>query len=565
MLIRHFRDPNLYVWVELEAEDPTAQSLDDVIALRQDGRIDYVQVKFTVDADTYPLDWEWLLARKSRGTSMLAKWANAFARARLRAPIASAALCTNRRPSADFAACLHSHYVDLDRLEPEWRTKVEEECGGADQARAFFDAFAFVGALPDLAKFERSLRDQLVPGDTDETGWLRLREEVRRWATFRGSPPPDGKILREHLIQLITRKRPLPIRQDFSVPEHYTPPSVTFDQLLRARAENSDTPLTVIWGSPGRGKSTYLSYLTTQLQAAKSVVLRHHYFLPNDQAGNRTSFFEIAHSLLHQLASQRHDLVSDNPDDASALRQALEQAALTLKGDGVKLYLIVDGLDHVWRDTDRVDQLNHLFNTILPLPDNFVLLVGTQRVPDAQLPKALLEQANLSDWLEIPSMDEAAVHQWVRHQDSDRPLRLAYEAGDRVAEIDAIAGALFRISAGHPLHLIFSLESLRLSGQPLRSDLVEALPPCPDGDIRNYYRRLWISLSECARDLLHGLSGSDFYWPSEGVRTCFGNYHEIAFLLEPRASALSPFHRSLFAWSGNPTITTKCIEHCYRA
>ncbi|MCA1197297.1 ATP-binding protein [Sphingomonas sp. R647] len=547
VLIRHFRDPNLYAWVELEAEDPQVQSLDDVIAFRQDGRIDYVQVKFTADAERYPLDWEWLLASKKRGTSMLAKWASAFLRAQLRAPIASAGLRTNRRPSPEFAECLNSHNVDLDRLESDLRARVEDECGGKENARAFFDAFDFVSALPDLAKFEHSLRDQLIPSDTDEAGWLRLRDEVRRWATFRGSPAPDGKILRDHLIQLITRKRPLPIRQDFSVPEHYAPPSVAFDQRLRRRTETPSTPLTIIWGSPGRGKSTYLSYLTAELHAAKSVVLRHHYFLPNDQAGNRTSFFEIANSLLHQLGSQRRDLLNDN-EDASALRETLERAAETLKAEGAKLYLIIDGLDHVWRDTERVDQLNHLFNIILPLPDNVAMLVGTQKVPDAQLPKSLLERANVADWLEIPSMDEAAVHRWVRHQDSDRPLRLAYEAGDRVAEIDAIAGALFKISAGHPLHLIYSLENLRLTGQPLRADLVEALPPCPDGDIRNYYRWLWLSLSESARDLLHGLSGSDFYWPSEGVRSCFGNYYEIAFLLEPRASGLSPFHASLFAW-----------------
>ncbi len=401
VLIRHFRDPNLYAWVELEAEDPNVQSLDDVIALRQDGCIDYVQVKFTVDADTYPLDWKWLLDRKKRGTSMLAKWSAAFARAQSHGAIASAALRTNRRPSTDFAACLVSHHVDLDRLDPELRATVEDECGGADRARSFFAAFAFVGELPDLKRFERALRDQLVPDDTDETGWLRLRDEVRRWATFRGSPPPDGKILREHLVQLITRKRPQPIRQEFSVPEHYAPPSAAFDQTLRARAEGAGTPLTVIWGSPGRGKSTYLSYLTSALQTANSVVLRHHYFLPTDQAGNRTSFFEIANSLLHQLASQRRDLIDDTSDDPNALRRALEQAAAALEEEGARLYLIVDGLDHVWRDTERVDQLNYLFSMLLPLPDNVVLLVGTQKVPDAQLPKPLLEVADPADWVEF--------------------------------------------------------------------------------------------------------------------------------------------------------------------
>ena len=72
MLIRHFRDPSLYAWVVLEAQDPLIKSLDDVVAMREDGGVDYGQVKFTVNADQYPLDWEWLLASKARGTSMLA-------------------------------------------------------------------------------------------------------------------------------------------------------------------------------------------------------------------------------------------------------------------------------------------------------------------------------------------------------------------------------------------------------------------------------------------------------------------------------------------------------------
>lgn len=104
VLIRHFRDPHLYQWVELEAEDAAVQSLDDVIALRQDGSVEYTQIKFTVDAATYPLDWDWLLARTKRGTSMLAKWAGAFSRAQTHGSVARAELRTNRRPSAVFGA-----------------------------------------------------------------------------------------------------------------------------------------------------------------------------------------------------------------------------------------------------------------------------------------------------------------------------------------------------------------------------------------------------------------------------------------------------------------------------
>jgi hypothetical protein len=60
VLIDFFRDPRRYQWVELESEDRSAGYLDDVVALRADGKFEYTQVKFTVDPDRYPLSWDWL-------------------------------------------------------------------------------------------------------------------------------------------------------------------------------------------------------------------------------------------------------------------------------------------------------------------------------------------------------------------------------------------------------------------------------------------------------------------------------------------------------------------------
>jgi hypothetical protein len=71
VLIRHYRDPELYEWVLLEADDSNFRALDDVVAARKDGSYELVQVKFTVDANRYELDWDWLLSKAKNGTSML--------------------------------------------------------------------------------------------------------------------------------------------------------------------------------------------------------------------------------------------------------------------------------------------------------------------------------------------------------------------------------------------------------------------------------------------------------------------------------------------------------------
>jgi len=180
VLIRQYRDPALYAWVLLEADDTTFRALDDVVAARKDGSFEFIQVKFTVDSDRYELDWDWLLSKTTNGTSMLEKWAKSLARVAAMGPIHSAGLKTNRIPSTEFAKCLKGARINLDLLPKEIRKSVEGACGGAAQAKAFFRAFDFLGGLPDLDKYENYLRDQIVPTDTDSLGWLAFRHNVRR-------------------------------------------------------------------------------------------------------------------------------------------------------------------------------------------------------------------------------------------------------------------------------------------------------------------------------------------------------------------------------------------------
>lgn len=549
VLIDYFRDADLYEWVQLESCDEPYQSLDDVVALRKDGSVEFVQVKFTVDPKEYFLDWDWLLKAKGEGSSMLSKWMKAFARAKSQGRVHRAQLVTNRAPSDAFATCLDGRFVNLDKVPQAIRLKIDA-ISGATSAIEFFSEFEFSGAQLDLDRYEASLRDKLVPTDTDSSGWLLLRSFARRWAIHKNDPQPDGKIRREHLIQLITRRRPQPISQDFFVPPGYQVPSQAFDQAVRTRISATGTPITILWATPGRGKSTYLSYLTRGLQQDDEVVLRHHYFLSSDgPRANRMSYSDIAVSIVDQLATRYPEAAAGITGDVEKLHLDLGIAAANLATHGKRLYLVVDGLDHVWRDTARMDQLEFLFNTLLPLPPNVSLIIGTQRVPDAQLPSRLLASSVDADWIEVPRMDEGAVHRWLKAHDNARPLILRSRAGkDRREELAQIGSALFQVSQGHPLHLIYAVEGVVRTGKPVGTEDIEALPPCPDGDIRSYYKALWIRLPVEARNILHALAGSEFFWPDLGIRECLGDFSQIDFLLEPRHAGMIPFHQSIFAY-----------------
>lgn len=550
ILINYYRDPTLYSWVKLEADDTAARSLDDVVALRPDGSTEYVQVKFTVDAEKYELDWDWLLDSSGSGTSMLTKWANGLGRARQIGRVHSAQLKTNRVASATFADSLDGSFVDLGRVDKSIREKIEGACGGRVQAELFFKEFAFSHSLPDLDHLEEQLKGQLVPTDTDASGWLLLRNSVRGWAIKKNDPYPDGRITRALISSLISRSRPQPIRQDFYVPSDYSPPNESFDAQFQERVLDAAAPITLLWATPGRGKSTYLSYLTGRMRDAEHVVVRHHYFLTSeDSSAHRMSYVDIATSIYDQLITLYPEYTAGVTSDPERLRASLQAVAENLAAVNKRLFVIIDGLDHVYRDTRRTDQLNHLFNVILPLPENVGLIVGTQRVADDQLPGHLLTLATENDWIEIPRMNQGVVHRWVLAQHEKRPLALRW--GDNARsdeEVEKIASAFYRVSQGHPLHLIYAYESVLRAGVPISADDIEALPPCPDGDIRTYYQGLWTRLSSSGKSILHVLAGSDFFWPSLGIHQCLGDYSEIEFLLEPHESGMVPFHGSIFAW-----------------
>ena len=185
LLLAFYRDPELFRWVALEADEPEVGKLDDVVAARKDGTYDLLQVKFTPDPDTYFLNWGWLLQRKGRGTSLIRKWADALIQVTALGPVHSAKLRTNRKPDAEFDASLNGSFIDFDKIDPTLKAKLCSELSSEAAARDFFKQFEFAHSEALVDDLETRLRGEIVPTDTDTTGWLMLRDQARRWATRR--------------------------------------------------------------------------------------------------------------------------------------------------------------------------------------------------------------------------------------------------------------------------------------------------------------------------------------------------------------------------------------------
>lgn len=556
VLLRFYRDPELFHWVALEADDPRVGKLDDVVAARKDGAYELLQVKFTPDPAKYLLDWDWLLHKKPKGTSLIKKWADALVAVTSLGPVHSAKLRTNRKPSTDFNASLTSGLVDFDRIETTQKAKLVAELGGEAIARAFFRRFEFSHSEALVDGLEARLMGEIVPSDTDNSGWLVLRDQARRWATRKNTPEPDGRIHHAHLVQIITKKRPQPIPQDFTIPAFYQVPSKQFNDDFIRRITSGPRSVSVLWGTPGRGKSTYLSYLVKSLRESRAPAVRHHYFLAlDDSTVDRVSFTEISNSLMDQIGGLYPNAVRGLDHAPNLLRTWLEACGTHFAAQGKRFYVVIDGLDHVWRENrSSTSQMAHLFNYLLPCPENVCLLIGTQKVAPEQLPLKLVQQADESDWIEVPPLDEEAIHSWLAGQyDAGRLLLRDVKRYNGVTELSQVSQAFFAISNGNPLHLIYSFEALVRRGIVVTEDEVALLPSCPDGDIRKYYGSLWTRLSANGRKVLHLVAGSDFHWPADGLRACAGSLDEVDHLLEPRRTGFIPFHGSILAYAREQT------------
>jgi hypothetical protein len=191
-LLAFYRDPARYQWVEIEASDPSFKAVDDVVACLADGRYELTQVKFAVDPDNpdTALDWDWLLAKKPKGKSLLQRWSDGVAPHVAAGKLATAQLKTDRKPDPAFNRCLVGQRVDYAKVPPNIRAKIETQLGSDKVARTFFGHFDFMHSQPVLENLEAALWTR-ISSDTDRAGFALFQRQVQLWATQKNWPHPD--------------------------------------------------------------------------------------------------------------------------------------------------------------------------------------------------------------------------------------------------------------------------------------------------------------------------------------------------------------------------------------
>lgn len=557
-----------YSWVRVEADD--TGSLDDVTALRSDHRLQLWQVKFSVHPDDPDDPWTWdVLLEQSRGRrghnqSLLQKWATSLDIAMQKYTLHEAAVISNRSAGDDLREALTLNgQVEFDRIEATIQQRIIGQLGDEAAARRFFDQFYFRLNQPNLSEREDGLRRRFTRQGGTDYGWLRLREAVRAWVAFHDAPSQNGHITLADIHHAAEWHPLRSLPQDLEIPTDYVLPSQAVHAVVLTKLQRMSAGCVVIQASPGAGKSTYISWLYQELLRSGIPVIRHHYFLAvNDRLHDRRlDHLRVIESLLHDLlrdhAEELGDCATENPvPDPDRLARWLEACGQSYATRDKVLVVLIDGLDHVWRERRSIEELERLLGVLFPVPEGIIVVVATQPIDDAQMPLSLLRAAPRDHWLQLPFLDHEAVENWLRYHEPE----LAGSEDELPDHIwSALISRIYHVTGGHPLILRYLLGDLRRLTLPLTPGALEQIGEELYPDVMSYYQSLWHSLSNNSRDILHLLAACPFPWPRDGVLMCLAPdqqttrqvtqaLRQVEHLLRHDAMGLRPFHSSLLVF-----------------
>lgn len=546
--------PTRYTRVKFECddEDVAPTGLDDIVTERPDKLLDLEQVKYTPNPAVHSLSWAWMLekaGKTAKSRSMLRKWFDAFV-ALDPARVGVISLKTNRRPDAEIEACLVGGKISFANIPEPRRTEVISALGDDRKCEAFFSQLQIVHSDKGFESLEHEIDARLRQHGTPE-GIANLKSVALNWSIQKNAPPPEGWIYLEQVRTILRATPPAPLPEDFVVPLGYEVPDETFHLEFIQDTVAGVGQAIVLTGPPGRGKSTYLSALCDELADRGIPTVRHHYFLSTTERGrDRVHSYVVEQSIEAQVKRFHPDVHASG----GGLRGLLEACAAYYKELGKPFVLVLDGLDHVWR-INAADKrpLDDVFSQVVPCPDNLVLLVGTQLVDDAQLPRELLAVAPKASWRTLPAMSENAVLSYLCKVVDEGRISTRFDDPEQSErQLQETASALRKKTNGHPLHVIYATAELEHTGRPLDSWNIARLQGDMTKEAKFYYSSLWEELPPSLKDTLRLVCAFPFFWPktafweiSAKLSTEQPEVVKVEHLLHSSAAGLKIFHESL--------------------
>lgn len=259
--------------------------------------------------------------------------------------------------------------------------------------------------------------------------------------------------------------------------EHYQPINETINQLETV-INKLDNGYIALIGNAGSGKSTLL---TTWIKGRKEKVLKYYAYVNkemNTDCGYRGEADIFLKDLLVQIRenqfSNQENLPSDNTNELQ--KQLFEELRKLSYGDD-KVYIIVDGLDHIGREQNVYRSLIEILPAPDQIPKNIYFVLGTRTVNNLEfLPERVklnLEKDNRTILINPLSISQT------------QNLLLSHDIKLSQYQLDSI----HKNTLGHPLFLRYTIEELLNSDLKIYDDII--LQKSFNGDIYDEYRIFW--------------------------------------------------------------------------
>ncbi len=529
-------------------------AIDDIVAINKSGFQRFYQLKHLQNPKTDRWTFDRLLEKG------LDNWISSYARLVEASITGAGALVTNGSPGADVAACLEGDllsYEKLGDLQPALLQTLTNSHSDTVM-RGFCGNFRFTFDLPGRTEMETSLRDILYYElKITQAGADRLLLHIAQQGSAKYPLFFTLKDIRDQL----SWDDPRPLNQDFEIPTDFE----FFDkqghtQTIRDLRDTAGG-IKVFTGKPGSGKSTYLSKLYQLLSEKIGLfAIRHHYHLnPKDPSfRDRLNTDRVKEALKAEFKKQKEDVLGKLAiynTEHTPLKDFIAAVAKFYSDRGKTFVLIIDGLDHVIRESFDERELGEFIDQVLYPQKGFWLVLGTQEMALPFLPNMISRLVPPEKRIEVKGLGRKAVgHIFEKH-----PARGLVHRHEDIA--GQLIPALFAKTQGNPLHLKYVLKQLELANDIVSADTIAAVLPYT-GEISDYYAALWQQLAPLAKTFTLAITRLDFKLQEEQLFDLAAHltnkpqeiseaYKQVRHLIRIELPGISVYHNSFAVFIGN--------------
>jgi len=524
-------NPDEYKWIQIEANPTETQFfLDDIILLDANDKYYLYQAKFKAD-EQYQWDWDdFLKNRKGKNDSnlpsLLNKWATSFTHLE-NENIKEAALVTNGWFSEEIQKYLSNQKIDIKKLKEEdfnLYKKIENEIGNKKTVKDFFNKFRFIFENKNIDDIEKII-EEIFFNSLNATihGVNSLLLEIKREARKQYT----NKLTIGQVRKWCEFDNPRPLNENYEVPLDFQ----FFDEATHndifQDLQNANGGIKVIYGKPGTGKSVYLSELSNILKEQKIVTIKHHYHI-NPSATNsfeRLNSNRVIEAIKAQFKSPNYkkylgDLANKNSCEIP-LREFISSVAQNLLKDGKSFVIIIDGLDHVIRESDDKELKNFLKEIFYPQKGLWIVF-GMQPQVRNELPlQSIFNKCPEKHWIEIKGLNKKAVFRIIK----ENILNLNLPQDGR--NFNDLKNKLYGINKGNPLHLRYILAQLKNRLKNILVTEYECKNIIPYADnIKEYYTSLWETLDENTKSFLLTFISVSFQFTYNQFIECISSFNK---------------------------------------